>query len=223
MSRLSEHRWRVLVSDANLDGKRYRVVRPARPLVNASLHEDWHGAHMSIHQEAARDLAAAWWLAARSPHSIIHLPLRRTGHVDCEGDERPLDLVLLHHSLGFRAADWKVLRGRTANGAPHTVDLPERPFPAVTPADHEAVRFRENLDHFRATIAADTWFVVGSREAFRLASGQIQELVEDSPAFLAGRPDGHVCAEIDLGRWQLGTRRRNSFGTLHIQICETHR
>lgn len=123
MSRLAGHTWRTTISTAFLDGRSFRVVRPALPVTEASLHEDWHGAHMSVH--------------------------------------------------------W--------------------------------------------TVAVDTLFITGSRDAFSLQAPRLQSLAEDSPAFLAERPDGHSCAEINLGVLPSKPRGRSPSAVLHIQICETHR
>lgn len=224
MSTFTDHTWRTTVTKATVDGRPFRVVRPARPVTDASLHEDWHGAQLSVHKSFARDLAAAWWLAARSPRSLIHLPLRGSGHIDDDGDTRPLDLVLLHHSLGFRPASWKVLRARTSTGgSPHAVELPEGSLPAATEDDHAAVHHREHLDRLHWTVATDTLFITGSRDAFALQAAQLRSLVEDSPAFLAERPEGHFCAEINLGAHGFKQRDRSPGAVLHIQICETHR
>lgn len=224
MNRLSRHTWRTTVSTTTLDGQSYRVVRPSRPVSTASLHENAHGPQLSVHQDAARDLVAAWWLAARSPHSLIHLPLRASGHTDGETEARPLDLVLLHHRTGLRPADWKTIRTHTGTGgSTHTVELPERLFPTLTRADHEAANHRERLDGLHWTVAADTLFLTGSRAAFELVGPQLRDLVEESPAFLATRPDGHRCAELALGEWRFQRRSRNPFTYLHVQLCETHR
>ncbi|GAA2220001.1 hypothetical protein GCM10010413_08630 [Promicromonospora sukumoe] len=224
MSRLSGHTWRTTIRTTTLDGRSYRVVRPSKPVSTASLHENALGPQLSVHQDAARDLVAAWWLAARSPHSLIHLPLRTSGHVDGETGARPLDLVLLHHSLGFRPADWKTIRARTGTGgSAHTVELPEQLFPTLTREHYDAAHHREHLDDLHWTIAADTLFVTGSRAAFELDGPQLRDLVEKSPAFLATRPDGHRCAELSLGTWRFQRRNRNPFTYLHVQLCETHR
>jgi hypothetical protein len=224
MSTFTDHTWRTTVTKATVDGRPFRVVRPARPVTDASLHEDWHGAQLSVHKSFARDLAAAWWLAARSPRSLIHLPLRSSGHIDGDGDTRPLDLVLLHHSLSFRPASWRALRARTSTGgSPHTVELPEGSLPAVTDDDHAAVHHREHLDRLHWTVATDTLFITGSRDAFALQASQLRSLVEDSPAFLAERPQGHFCAEINLGNLKFQRHDRSPSAVLHIQICETHR
>jgi hypothetical protein len=95
--------WRTLVSVVRLRGDSHRVVRPARPITHASLYERRFGAQLSVNKAATVDLAFAWWLAARSPRSLIYLPLRSSrSSCGAEYGGRRLDLVLLHHSLQGR-------------------------------------------------------------------------------------------------------------------------
>ncbi|MCR6483692.1 hypothetical protein M8542_12780 [Amycolatopsis sp. OK19-0408] len=204
--RLAGLKWRATVSTARLAGVGYRVLRPGRPIRHAELVEDRFGAELAVDQAAALDLAVAWWLAARSPHSLVHLPLRSTG---------PLDLVLLHHSLGFRVSGWKQLRSRLSPPAMTTVTLPPTPFRPVERAEHERFFHRDFRDHLNYAFAADTLFVIGSRLAFELAAEEVRALAEDAPAQLARVPGDHVCAEIGLGRW-VPHHRRNPAAQLHV-------
>lgn len=224
--KLAGARWRTLHTDARVDGRTVRVVQPARVPKHAALYEGYLGAQMLIDKPAAMDLAAAWWLAARSPRTAVWLPLRRSP-TTC-GDiwwERRLDLVLMHHSLALPVSKWKQARTQTRNPRPHTVTLPGRPFPefsvdAVYAMHHEGYR-----DHLRYAFAADTLFVIGSRHAFELQARAIRNLVEDCPAHMAKKPDAHCCAEIELGdtsRWSKKSSR-NPWSMLHIEYCDTHR
>lgn len=223
--KLSEQRWRTLVSTVTLNGRSYRLLRPASPKAHAPLYD---GAGRGVpaivvDKAAAFEIACAWWLASRSPNSLIHLPLRQATD-DCGSwvDGRPSDLVLLHHRLQFPAAQWKELRGRATSWTPHTVRLPARPFPDIGRSDHDH-RWHDGFhDHLSWETAADTLFVIGSRPAFELASGQVRGLAEDCPAHIARTPDAHCCAEVDLGR-TLRRDRRNGPARLHINYCETHR
>ncbi|GLZ76242.1 hypothetical protein Afil01_10490 [Actinorhabdospora filicis] len=223
--RLTGHRWRTVVHTArtpHLPGHPHRVIRPARPPAHASLRDGYLGWHMSVDKAAARDLALAWWLASRSPRSLIHLPLR-SSPVTC-GEEyggRRLDLVLLHHGLGFPVSRWKAVRARAGVAAARTITLPERAFRAPEPGDRELTARREFRDRLAWDVAADTLFVVGSRLAFELAGESLRALAEDCPAHLAADPDAHCCAEIGLGRPR-GMAGRNSYGELHVQICNRH-
>lgn len=205
--RLAGARWRVLVSTARSDGVGYRVVRPGRPMPDATLTECRHGADLALGKAASVDFAAAWWLAARSPHTLVHLPLRTPG--------RALDLVLLHHSLGFRVSSWKRLRSRLSAPAKSTVTLPPRPFRSFGPAERERSFHRDFRDHLRWAVAADTLFLIGSRLAYELAGEQVRELVEDGPAHLAAGL--HCCSELGLGRWN-SHHRRNSPAMLHVEL-----
>ncbi|SEF19869.1 hypothetical protein SAMN05421837_101134 [Amycolatopsis pretoriensis] len=206
--RLAGVRWRASVGTARLDGVDHRVVRPRRPIRDAVLEEDRFGAQFAVGKDAAVDFAAAWWLAARSPHSLVHLPLRAPASAG-----RPLDLVLLHHRLGFRVSSWKGLRARLSPPAATTVTLPPRPFPLFDRADHERFFHRDFRDHLRYSFAADTLFVIGSRRAFELAGEEVRSLVEDGPAQLAAGV--HWCAEIGLGPWKQH-HRRNPAALLHV-------
>ncbi|MFJ9041101.1 hypothetical protein ACIRF8_31595 [Streptomyces sp. NPDC102406] len=70
-------------------------------------------------QNAARRIGALWTLAASSPRSLIHLPMRGNPVPSRELPEdgaRQLDLVLLHHSLQFAPSRWKEVPGRSCAG-----------------------------------------------------------------------------------------------------------
>lgn len=217
--RLEGREWRTVVSTARLDGHDHRVIRPARPLAHAALSERRFGAELSVDKAAAVEFACAWWLAARSPHSIVHLPLRSSAASHGgEHDGRPLDLVLLHHSLGFPASRWKRLRAKLSAPVPHKVTLPPRAFP---PVDHARRWHRDFRDHLHWRIAADTLFVTGSRPAYEFQGDHVRALAEDSPARLAGEPGAHCCAEIALGR-RSPYPGRNPMALLHVECCPRH-
>jgi len=88
--RLGGHEWPVMVSTVHLGRHRYRVMRPARPPGFAGLYEGPLGAQFCLDKETATLFALAWGLAARSPHTMVYLPLRRA--------TRPH-----HHSWGARS------------------------------------------------------------------------------------------------------------------------
>lgn len=222
--RLEGRGWRTLVSTARMGADGYRVVRPERPPAHASLHEDRAGVQLSVDRTAAVDLAIAWWLAARSPRSLIYLPLR-SSPADCGTSpaSRRLDLVLLHHSLGFRVSQWKQVRARMAEPKVHKVTMPKDALPAFDAVAYERRRDREFRDHLHWRTAADTLFIVGSRTAFELEGGSLRELAEESSALLAAKPDMHNCAEIGLGLWNLsGAKRRGDYSQLHVECCNRH-
>jgi hypothetical protein len=216
--RLEGREWRTLISTARLGPASYRVIRPERLPAHMVLHDDLAGLQCSVDKSATAELAIAWWLAARSPRSIVWLPLR-TGAYDCgtAPESRRLDLVLLHHSLGFRVSEWKRLRSRLAEPKVRKVTMPASTFP-LRDEGFYAMRghrgFRDRLDW---TIAADTLFIVGSRLGFELEGRKLRELAEESPAALAAAPEAHCCAEVVLGQY-----RSPGYAELHIECCNLH-
>ena len=66
----------VVIHQARLGADEFRVIRPARPLSHAELID--HDRHLDAYldQDSARRIAGLWTLAARSPRSLIHLPMR---------------------------------------------------------------------------------------------------------------------------------------------------
>lgn len=198
--RLAGRTWRTLISEVRMGRDRYRVISPERPPRHAPLHEGRLGAQLSIDRDAAVDLAIAWWLAARSPRSLLYLPLRESEAVCGEQYGRRLDLVLLHHSLGFAPSKWKQVRARRSSPKAHTVTMPPRALGAFAVEDHRRRSHRDFRDHLDWTIAADTLFIIGSRRAFELEGDQMRGLAEDCPAHLVELPESHCCAEIELGR-----------------------
>lgn len=209
--KLEGERWRTLVSTVRLGRDEYRVVQPARPLSHAPLYEGYLGVEASVDKASARGIAMAWEFAMRSPRTLVYLPLRQSDS-GCGWSDGPLlDLVLLHHSLGFRLSQWKQVRARLRGGRPHTVvcrGLSEEP-------DYERRHRRDNRDLLRGEIVADTVFVVGSRPAFQLGGQALRQLVEDCPRHMHESPGTHCCAEI--------TEDRQHWKWLHVVYCDEHR
>jgi hypothetical protein len=169
------------------------------------------------------DFVLAWWLAARSPHSLVYLPLRRSG---CDQVSsycgRKMDLVLAHHDLAFPASRWKAVRARLRPTGIQQVTLPERPFRVFEAVPHYR---RDPRDDLRYAVAADTLFLTSSQHGYELEGEVVMELLDEAPAALAVRPDKHTCAEIDLGPWHTGMgqeQRRDTPLRLHVVCCNEH-
>lgn len=174
-----------------------QVLRPARPVAGAELFDDVWYLNAYVDQDAATLMAGLWTLAATSPRSLVHLPLRG-GPAPAEGSRR-LDLVLLHHSLQLAPSRWKELRGRLGPGRPRTVDvlLPE-PDPALDTAAHRA----ENLDRFHQDIHAETLFMTGSATVFRQAADVFRQVARNGPRHgpaVPGRRHSHYCESVRCG------------------------
>ncbi|WP_285638721.1 hypothetical protein [Lentzea sp. NBRC 102530] len=209
--KLEGERWRTLVSNVRLGKDEYRVVQPVRPPKHAPLYEGYAGVESCVDKEGARTVAMAWEIAMRSPRTLVHLPLRQSDP-RCSWSDGPfLDLVLMHHSLGFRLSKWKDVRARLRGGRPHTFDC--RGFRPVD--DYDWRYDRENRDLLRGEIVGETAFVVGSARAFNFEGLRLQDLVEDGPRQMHEDPGMHCCAEITESLWH--------WKWLHVVYCEEHR
>lgn len=193
----------MLVHEARLGPDRFRVVRPARSLGQALLVDADRWLDFSLDAGSARTVAGLWLLAARSPRSLVHLPLRVNGS---PGDGSRLDLVLLHHSLQFAPARWKELRTRLGPGRPHVAELPH----ARPEIDYAARHYRENRDLFHQHVHAETLFMTGSARLFAETVGHFLDIARHGPS--AAGVDRHYCAELHPGDGVLGNARE-----LHIE------
>ncbi|MEU3649759.1 hypothetical protein AB0E59_40750 [Lentzea sp. NPDC034063] len=210
--KLTGERWRTLVSTVRLGRDEYRVVRPAQPVKHAPLYESWVGAESCVDKAAARTIAMAWAFAMRSPRTLVYLPLKQTDAAECVWSDGPfLDLVLLHHSLGFRLSKWKEVRGKLGPGRPHTVTC--QGFGAEP--DYDRLHHKDNRDVLRGEISGDTVFMVGSAPAFHSQGQEFRRLVEDGHQFMHENPGEHCCAEI--------TEDQRHWKWLHVIYCEEHR
>jgi hypothetical protein len=187
------------IHTARLGATEFKVIRPARTPVRALLVDDPWYVNGWFDQEAAHFTAGLWALAATSPRSLVHLPIRANaasaGEPRDTGGRRPLDLVLLHHSLQFAPSRWKELRGRLGPGRPRTVNL-AAPDPDAQP--HAPDRYhRENRDRFRQDIHSETLFMTGSTRTFREAAGQFADLARNGPAQVFNHGGRHYCRSVD--------------------------
>jgi len=177
---------------------------------------------MYVDRQASTVLTAAWGLAARSPRSLIYLPMRANtppeGVGGGEGQSPSLDLVLLHHSLQMRPSRWKQVRTRLGAGCLHTASVHDSDFPDESAVDYERWHFREFRDHLGFHLAANTLFIVGSGTAFRERGALVRSLIGDAPSYLARYPRAdHYCVELSAGPWARPRVRGRVPGHLHVQ------
>ncbi|HEV7973374.1 hypothetical protein [Amycolatopsis sp.] len=117
----------VTIHHGRLGAREYRVLRPAVPIRGVALRDsvDWYAGLCTESSELVR-VAALWHLAARSRHTVVHIPLRLDPQALADSEKRfpgqPLDLLLVHHSLQFPASRWKQLRARLDRGRSHLAD-----------------------------------------------------------------------------------------------------
>ncbi|MFB6820416.1 hypothetical protein ACFCXA_02340 [Streptomyces virginiae] len=212
---------RVTVHRARLGPVEFKVVRPARPPVRAALVDRDRYVNAFLDGDAARLIGGLWTLAASSPRSLVHVPMRGNhapAHGWPEAGTRQLDLVLLHHSLQFAPARWKELRARLGPGRPGTVTLP---VPARAPggesqADDEARHHRENRDLFHQHLHAETLFMTGSAKVFRATADRFLDVARHGPGHAAAHPrNPHFCTRFHADAGILGDARE-----IHVEYCE---
>ncbi|GAA2783878.1 hypothetical protein RMN57_27585 [Kitasatospora sp. CM 4170] len=216
---------RTTIHRVRLGRDEYRVVTAAPRDGRAVLYDgDW-SLQLYADRPAAEDLAAAWALAARSPRSLVHLPLRdNTGPAgqQLHHDETRLDLVLLHHTLGFPPSRWKDVRARLRRGGvPHTADIPESDFPAEAEIDFDRHHFADWRDGLHFAGAARTLFLTGSAEAFRWTGSLVRSLGTEAPAWAAGAAGrSHFCVTLTHGPGGLfGRPPKGAPGQLHVEYA----
>lgn len=206
----------------------YRVVRAAQRPGWLALRDEYHWVTLYADRAGLSRLLALWALAARSPRSLVHLPLRAAPFPSgapsapaFDGAPVLLDLVLAHHSLQFRPSAWKGLRSRLGPGRPGTTGTPAADFPASSPTAGRR-HHRDHHDHLRFDRAARTLFVTGSAPAFRDHGRQLLDLLAEAPArHHRGQSSaliGHECAELAPEPRRF-TTARPTVGTLHVQYC----
>ena len=209
----------VTIHQARLGPVEFEVIRPAQPLVHAVLAD--HDRHLDAYldQDAARRIGALWTLAASSPRSLIHLPMRGNPAPSRElpeGGMRQLDLVLLHHSLQFAPSRWKEVRRRLGPGRPQTVTLPAPGHPGEAVIDHGARHFAENRDLFHQHLHAETLFMTGSAKVFRETARHFLDVAGNGPGYVSAHPSHpYFCTELHSNDGVLGDARE-----IHIEYCD---
>ncbi|WP_329375926.1 hypothetical protein OG625_00850 [Streptomyces sp. NBC_01351] len=209
----------ITIHQARLGSTEFKVIRPARPLVHAVLID--HDRHLDTYldQDAAQRIGGLWKLAASSPLSLIHLPMRGNrgpSHELPEDGTRQLDLVLLHHSLQFAPSRWKEIRGRLGPGRPQTVTLPGAGHTDEAVTDHEARHYQENRDLFHQHLHAETLFMTGSAKVFRDTARHFFDVARNGPGYVPVHPSyPRFCTELHSNDGILGDARE-----IHIEYCD---
>ncbi|MEV7562610.1 hypothetical protein [Streptomyces sp. NPDC089795] len=208
----------VTIHRARLGPVEFKVIRPARPPVRAVLVDRDRYVDTLLDQDAAKLIGGLWTVAASSPRSLVHIPMRGNrapDHAQPEAGTRQLDLVLLHHSLQFAPARWKELRARLGPGRPRTVILPvPAPVRGGEPAgDEEARHHRENRDLFHQHLHAETLFMTGSAKVFRATAHRFLDIARYGPGHVAAPPrNPHFCTQFHAADGVLGDARE-----IHIE------
>ncbi|MEV0050785.1 hypothetical protein AB0H34_09865 [Saccharopolyspora shandongensis] len=204
----------VQVRRARLDGREWRVIRPERGTDTAALIDCGPWRELAVDRRSAYRLGVLWLLAARSRHTVIHLPLRG-GRQPAEPafGGAPLDLVLTHHTVRLRPSLWPRLRSALGPAWPHTVRIPSTDVPDRDAIDYMARHHRENTDRLHERIHADTLFLAGSAPVFRETADRFLDIAFGAPGSAPGEESPHhYCTEFH----EFDGILRNS-GGIHVQ------
>ncbi len=164
---------KIRVHEGRLGANQYRVIRPATPVTGAVLADNSLWFVLELDAPAAFTITGLWMLAARSRHTLVHIPLRgntppEPSHATVTIGE--LDLVLSHHDLQFAPNRWKHLRRHLQAGAPHTVSWNPNDVPAwdqVHELNRQARQRSSRHDGFHQHLHSHTLFLAGNGSAFR--------------------------------------------------------
>ncbi|MFF0725584.1 hypothetical protein [Streptomyces sp. NPDC004134] len=224
-------RVRIVVQQVRVAGKEYRVIRPAEPLKNGALYKNRPHYEMYVDRTDGRRIGTLWLLAARSPHSLVYLPMRTTRAVPGIGDDgaRPLDLVLAPRTAPIRPSRWKRVREQLrAGGAArevHTARMPERDLPGLDahcplPDDPKAA----GTYVLRKDLYAETLLLTGGAAAFREGAKEIFAVTKYGPPeaagtrlYIPGACNYHVCRPVY--DWDLDPRNCRDWEQLHVEFC----
>jgi hypothetical protein len=204
-------RFRVRIDSVDVGAHRYRVVRPARPLMRAALYAD-HGLNtepfslaMFVDRTSAAVLTAAWAMATVSRHSLVYLPMRHAPRP--KGLDQPgrsymaLDLALLHHQVQLPFSRWPHIRRKLGAGTPHSARLRDGVLPRFEEMDYSRRGRKDFRDYLRIILSGHTVFVVGSTIAFQHSGHLLRCLaLEAGPTVKNSNDAHHFCVEID--DWQ---------------------
>jgi hypothetical protein len=209
---LANRKLKIIVQRPRVGGDEYRVISPAAPLRNGALYTGGHGEHrydMYVDRADGHRIALLWLLAARSPRSLVYLPMRHTPpapDVDTDmsdpvgawhGTSKPLDLVLAPRSVQFPPSRWKAVRERitawNAPRAPGTARLPAADLDQSIVDDggrrsYDTAPDRSDPpDHWDTrsallpAVCSETLFLTGNAEAFRKSVRPIVTVTRDGP------------------------------------------
>ncbi|OLT34688.1 hypothetical protein BJF79_33085 [Actinomadura sp. CNU-125] len=164
----------------------HRIVRPWRPLRHTALSDPDGYGWLVGDRDGLTVLGALFSFAAAARRTIVHVPLREGAPIEgyegyLENCGGRVDLLLVHHSLGFRVTGWPRLRRTLTGGTPTTVpiDRDRTSRDALTWEEH--AHHRGFRDHLRPVTYARTLCLTGSRTAFAASAAEFFAAAELGP------------------------------------------
>ncbi|MEO3766248.1 hypothetical protein [Streptomyces sp. B5E4] len=223
-------RVRIVVQKVRVAGTEYRVIRPAGALKNGALYKTHSHDEMYVDRTYGRRIGTLWLLAARSPRSLVYLPMRTTRVVPGIGEdgERPLDLVLVPRTAQLRPSRWKRIRAQLRTGRAarelHTAGVPARDLPDLD-ADYGIPDDPKAAGTFllRKEIHAETLLLTGGAAAFREGAKEIFAVTKYGPPaaatglYISGACNYHVCRPVY--DWGLDPQNMRQWEQLHVEFC----
>ncbi len=200
---MSDHEIGVYVDIVRVRQTSYRVIRVARPLDGWLVQQPpgWPSFLAGLSKRSVRDLTTAWAFAARSPRTIVYLPIRSSHRVGQPLDGNSelilgprLHLVLVHHSLQLPPSKWKVIRAGLGRDHTDTIVLPVSAYDDLEPTGLTAERVKR--DPLLLNVSAGTLILIGSRQSFVRQLGALRDLAEKGPAAQTLNPQAHCYVEI---------------------------
>ncbi|WP_433515070.1 hypothetical protein ACQP2T_05370 [Nonomuraea sp. CA-143628] len=220
-------RLKVAVQRGRLADTEFRVIRPARPLKNGALYENRHWYEMYVDRTDGRRIGTLMLLAARSPRSLIYLPMRTTPTAPGVGwdDEKRLDLVLAHRAVQFRPSRWKRLRklinAGNARRELRTASVPARDLPAGHGLETSVRSDPKHSNLLHQAVYAETLFLTGGTTAFRAAAQEFFAVTKDGPPhaatklYVPGACNYHVCRSL----YSWPDLEEHGWDQLHVEFC----
>ncbi|MCF6474239.1 hypothetical protein FAF44_38545 [Nonomuraea sp. MG754425] len=220
-------RLKVAVQRGRLGGADFRVIRPARPLQNGALYEGQYSYEMYADRVDGRRIGTLMLLAARSPRSLIYLPMRTTPTAPGVGwyDEKPLDLVLAHRAVQFRPSRWKRLREHiNAVRAPRELRTASVPVRDLRVDHGLKPSLRSDPNHgslLHQAVHAQTLFLTGDTTALREAALEIFAVTKDGPPhaatkhYIPGACNYHVCRSL----YDWSDLEEHGWEQFHVEFC----
>lgn len=192
----------VTVHRARLGESEYRVLRPAVPIRNVTLRDagGWYMLWCADPGEIMR-VAALWQLAARSRRTLVHVPLRLNHEAQARSGPwssgRPMDLLLVHHSLQLPASRWKQIRSRLDAGRPLRTDTGVDPHTELTDRVGEPWVAHDSHDVLDLADHSDTVIVTGSSRSLHAGAFPFLQLATWAPSGLRSNPQmGYYSATL---------------------------
>ncbi|MFG1686093.1 hypothetical protein ACGFNP_38435 [Nonomuraea sp. NPDC049269] len=220
---------KVAVQRGRVGGMDFRVIRPAGPLKNGALYKAQDCYEMYADRTDGRRIGTLMLLAARSPRSLIYLPMRTTPTAPGDGvgwgEEKRIDLVLVHRAVQFRPSRWKQLRERLNWGNSlrelHTARVPARDLSADLGLKTSARRDPKRGNLLHQAFYAETLFLTGGTTAFREAAQEIFAISKDGPPhaateyYVPGACNYHVCRCL----YDLPDLEEHDWDQFHVEFC----